>query len=195
MHIVYTYLYLLFKAVIKVVTHNLWLYFNWQHYSSSERKNFSPKISSIYSCKSVCCFVFFLLYFSVRSSREQSIGVKNRKGWGTCYATGKKLRSQYVQRLERTCECRAALNRETDKGAGDSLTPQLPWRSSAKSLQSCPTLCDPMDHSLPDSSVHGIFPSKNPGVCYHFLLQGIFPNQESSPRFLCLLHCRWILYN
>ena len=27
----------------------------------------------------------------------------------------------------------------------------------AKSLQSCPTLCDPMDCSLPGSSVHGIF--------------------------------------
>ena len=27
----------------------------------------------------------------------------------------------------------------------------------AKLLQSCPTLCDPMDCSLPGSSVHGIF--------------------------------------
>ena len=26
--------------------------------------------------------------------------------------------------------------------------------------QSCPTLCDPMDCSLPGSSVHGIFQSK-----------------------------------
>ena len=26
----------------------------------------------------------------------------------------------------------------------------------AKSLQSCPTLCDPMDYSSPGSSVHGI---------------------------------------
>ena len=25
-----------------------------------------------------------------------------------------------------------------------------------KSFQSCPTLCDPMDHSLPGSSVYGI---------------------------------------
>ena len=28
--------------------------------------------------------------------------------------------------------------------------------ATAKSLQSCPTLCDPMDCSLPGSSVHGI---------------------------------------
>jgi len=29
--------------------------------------------------------------------------------------------------------------------------------AAAKSLQSCPTLCDPVDCSLPGSSVHGIF--------------------------------------
>ena len=30
----------------------------------------------------------------------------------------------------------------------------------AQSLQSCPTLCDPMDCSLPDSSVHGILQAR-----------------------------------
>ena len=30
--------------------------------------------------------------------------------------------------------------------------------------QLCPTLCDPMDCSLPGSSVHGDFPGKNTGV-------------------------------
>ena len=39
------------------------------------------------------------------------------------------------------------------------------------------------------------FPGKNAGVGCHFLLQGIFPTQESNPRLLCLLHCRWILYH
>ena len=29
--------------------------------------------------------------------------------------------------------------------------------AAPKSLQSCPTLCDPIDSSLPGSSVHGIF--------------------------------------
>ena len=46
---------------------------------------------------------------------------------------------------------------------------------------SCPTLCDPMDCSLPGSSVHGIFPGKNSEVTCHFLLQGIFPTQGSYP--------------
>ena len=30
----------------------------------------------------------------------------------------------------------------------------------SKVAQSCPTLCDPMDHSLPGSSVHGIFQAR-----------------------------------
>ena len=46
-------------------------------------------------------------------------------------------------------------------------------------LKSCLTLCDPMDCSLPGSSVHGVLQG-----C-HFLLQGIFPTQGSN---LCPLH-------
>jgi len=30
----------------------------------------------------------------------------------------------------------------------------------AKLLQSCPTLCDPMDYRLPDSSAHGILQAR-----------------------------------
>ena len=37
----------------------------------------------------------------------------------------------------------------------------LKWSEVA---QSCPTLCDPMDSSLPDSSVHGHFPGKSTAV-------------------------------
>ena len=32
--------------------------------------------------------------------------------------------------------------------------------AAAKSLQSCPTLCEPMDCSLPGSSVHGILQAR-----------------------------------
>ena len=46
--------------------------------------------------------------------------------------------------------------------------------------QSCPTLCDPMDCTLPGSSVHGDSPSKNTGVGCHALFQGIFPTQGSN---------------
>ena len=54
--------------------------------------------------------------------------------------------------------------------------------------QSCPTLCDPMDCSPPDSSVHGDSPGKNIGVGGHALLQGIFPTQGTNPSLLFLLH-------
>ena len=37
--------------------------------------------------------------------------------------------------------------------------------------QLCPTLCDPMDYSLPGSSVHGDSPDKNTGVGCHALLK------------------------
>ena len=57
--------------------------------------------------------------------------------------------------------------------------------------QSCPTLCDPMDCSLPGSSVHGIFPGNGTGMDCHFLLQGIFLTQGSN---LGLPHCRQMLY-
>ena len=59
--------------------------------------------------------------------------------------------------------------------------------AAAKSLQSCPTLCNPMDCSPPGSSVHGNSPGKNTGVGCHALLQGILPTQGSNPG---LLHCR-----
>ena len=48
--------------------------------------------------------------------------------------------------------------------------------------QLCPTLCDPIDHSPPGSSVHGDSLGKNTGVDSHALLWGIFPTQEIEPR-------------
>ena len=44
-------------------------------------------------------------------------------------------------------------------------------------VQSYPTLCDLMDCSLPDSSVHGDYPGKDTGVGCHALLQATFPMQ------------------
>ena len=56
--------------------------------------------------------------------------------------------------------------------------------------QLCPTLCDPMDGSLPGSSGAWNSPGKNTGLGSHSLLQGIIPTQGSNPG---LLHCRQIL--
>ena len=66
----------------------------------------------------------------------------------------------------------------------------ISWHSWAKKMllfiapcldaQLCPTLCDPVDCSLPGSSVHGDSPRKKTGVGCHALLQGIFPTQGST---------------
>ena len=58
----------------------------------------------------------------------------------------------------------------------------------AQSLQSCPTLCDPLDCSPPGSSVHGDSPGENTGVGCHALLQGVFQTQGSNRHVLCLLY-------
>ena len=58
--------------------------------------------------------------------------------------------------------------------------------------QSCLTVCDPMDCSLPGSSVHGDSPGKNTGVGCQAFLQGIFSTQELNPG---LPRCRQILYH
>ena len=51
--------------------------------------------------------------------------------------------------------------------------------------QSCPTLFDPIDCSLPGCSVRVIdSPGKNTGVGCHFLLQRIFLTQGSNPQLL-----------
>ena len=61
-------------------------------------------------------------------------------------------------------------------------------RVSAQPLQSYLTLCNPIYHSVPGSSVHGDSPGKNTGVGCHALLQGIFLTQGWNPHLLCLLH-------
>ena len=58
----------------------------------------------------------------------------------------------------------------------------------AKLLQSCPILCDPMDCTLPGSSVHEIFQARIPEWGTISYVQGIFPTQGSNLHLLCLLH-------
>ena len=62
---------------------------------------------------------------------------------------------------------------------------------NVKVAQSGPILCNPMDYSPSDFSVHGDSPGHSTGVGSCFLLQGIFPTQASNPG---LPHCRQILY-
>ena len=52
-----------------------------------------------------------------------------------------------------------ALTRQTFVGKVMSLLFNM-LSAAAKLLQSCPTLCDPMDYSLPGFSVHGILQAR-----------------------------------
>ena len=52
--------------------------------------------------------------------------------------------------------------------------------AAAKSLQLCPTLCDPIESSSPGSPAPWDSPGKNSGVGCHFLLQGMKMKSESE---------------
>ena len=56
----------------------------------------------------------------------------------------------------------------------------------SKSLQSCQTPCDPMDCSLPGSSVCGDSPGKKTEVGCYFLLQCMKVKSESEVAQSCL---------
>ena len=58
---------------------------------------------------------------------------------------------------------------------------------AAKLLQSCPTLCNPIDGSPPGSPVPGIL-GKNTGVGCHFLLQCMKVKSESEVAQSCQTH-------
>ena len=61
----------------------------------------------------------------------------------------------------------------------------------AKPLKLCLTLCDSMECSQPDRSVHGnSSPGKHTGVGCHALLQEIFLTQGLNLHLLCLPHWR-----
>ena len=53
-------------------------------------------------------------------------------------------------------------------------------------IQSFPTLCDPLDHSLPGFSVHGIFRARMLEWVAISSSRGIFPAQGLNPHLLCL---------
>ena len=61
----------------------------------------------------------------------------------------------------------------------------------AQSLQSCLTLCNPMDCSPPGSSIHGILQAR---ILDRVAISST-PNQGSNLGLLHLLHCRRILYH
>ena len=64
--------------------------------------------------------------------------------------------------------------------------PALCDSAAAKSLQSCSTLCNPIDGSPPGSPRPWDSPGKNTGVGCQFLLQRMKVKSESEVAQLCL---------
>ena len=61
--------------------------------------------------------------------------------------------------------------------------------AAATSLQSCPTLCDPIDRQQPTSlPCPWDTPDKNTGVGCHFLLQRMKVKSDSEVAQSCLTH-------
>ena len=75
-------------------------------------------------------------------------------------------------------------------------------KSESEVAQSCPTLHDPMDCSLPGSSVYGIFPGNSTGVGCHCLLHTadrveqtagrLFKRKENFKLLTCEQRDKWI---
>ena len=60
-------------------------------------------------------------------------------------------------------------------------------------IQSCPTLCDPVDYSPPGSSIHGIIQARIlEWVAIPFFRGSSRPRDQTR---VSHLHCRWIFYH
>ena len=73
--------------------------------------------------------------------------------------------------------------------AGNEPVTSIAATAAAKSLQLCPTLCDPMDGSPPGSPIPGILQAREwriSGVGCHFLLQCMKVESESEVAQSCL---------
>ena len=84
------------------------------------------------------------------------------------------------------------VGRDVANLANRSTTPRQVWGCLCASHSSCPTLCDPMDCSLPGSSVHRIFQARLLEWVAISSSRGIFLTQGSNPD---LQHYRQILYH
>ena len=91
------------------------------------------------------------------------------------------------------CSRPRALSTTVGVGRADPSSPSKPFLdpplcTRAKSLQSCPTLWDPVDCSPTRLLCPWDSPDKNAGVGCHGHLRGIFLTQGSNLRLYCLLH-------
>ena len=71
-------------------------------------------------------------------------------------------------------------------GVGDAIQPSHPAAAAAKLLQSCLTLCHPIDGSPPGSPIRGILQARTLEWGCHFLLQCMKVKSESVVTQSCL---------
>ena len=104
--------------------------------------------------------------------------------WLLTHPSGKESRSKETQTLY------LIIGKNNEKGSWvlvmpmNFLCPVLAPAAAAKSRQSCPTLCDPIDGSPPGSHPWDS-PGKNTGVGCHFLLQYMKVKSESEVAQSC----------
>ena len=97
------------------------------------------------------------------------------------HVESKNLQINNLEAVERYLQELEEMGRSYSKGRK--------FESESEATQSCLTLCDPMDCSLPASCLWDL-PGKGTGVGCHFLLQEIFPTQGSSqPRDRTWVSC------
>ena len=87
-------------------------------------------------------------------------------------------------------ECEQHYKTNTNQIAYNSSEEETIFNES-EVAQSCPTLCDPEDCSLPGSSVHGVLQAIILEWVAISFSMGMFPTQGSNPG---LPHCRQTLY-
>ena len=151
-----------------------WVFGLKSQYGSQERQAGPWSSLSILLCQYSNLSLRILLPSGTKSHSQQ-------RKWGE-----RQIRSLLAQRLglsQAFITGPARLVEEEKKGC---------WLGCFRIQKSCLTLCNPMDCSLPGSSVHGDSPDKKTEVSCHALLQGIFPTQGSNLGFP---HCRRIVYH
>ena len=99
--------------------------------------NMSPPLSlSLYAY--VCVYIYvYISFLEVKPSRESILNQKS------------------LSLLKQSFQC--FINKTSDSGDLDT---GIVRKKESEVAQLCPTLCDPMDCSLPGCSVHGIFQAK-----------------------------------
>ena len=94
----------------------------------------------------------------LKSPTAITIDPEHRKRLKIPCATAKSWHSQINNKyFKKLSKCLSNFNAQAL-----SISLMLSSLSLCSVIQSCPTLCDPMDRSLPGSSVHGIFPARIP---------------------------------